>query len=88
MRGEVGDRHGIGAAEGKWKGNYKVSVCRGEECTSNYDLYSIMQFADRINDRLFYWLYEHQQRPYLACRSRNTEPHKTGVPHRVIFGHE
>jgi hypothetical protein len=58
---------------------------RGVECTSNYDLYSIMQFADRINDRLFYRLYEHQQRPYLACRSRNTEPHKTGVSRHSLF---
>jgi hypothetical protein len=43
-------------------------------------LYSIMQFADRINDRLFYRSYERQQRPYLACHGRSSEPHETGVP--------
>jgi hypothetical protein len=57
----------------------------GVACASNYDLYSIMQFADRINDRLFYRSYERQQRPYLACRSPNTELHETGVPRSSVM---
>jgi hypothetical protein len=44
-----------------------------------------MQFADRINDRLFYRSYERQQRPYLECRSRNTKLRETGVPLRFVM---
>jgi hypothetical protein len=50
-------------------------------CASNYDLYSIMQFADRINDRLFYRSYERQQQPYLA----ETELRGTGVPLHLLM---